>query len=75
MKHFKALKNKPSVSDSFRYIKASYFFEDICPEVINWKHKMRGKNGRGMPLTFTDADIITIRKGISKLTRVLSKQL
>ena len=52
---------------TFDYIKAAAFFPDYAPKVKNWKHKMRGFNGRGNPMEFSKDDIKEITKGLKKL--------
>lgn len=49
------------------YIKADQFFPTYCPEIKNYKHKIAGKNTRGNPLDFTDAEKKVIKKGLKKL--------
>lgn len=51
----------------FEYIKAAQFFPKYAPGVENWKHKLRGKNGRGNPLEFSVNDKAEIKKGLKKL--------
>lgn len=57
--------------DVFKYIKAVVFFPEFAPKVLNWKHKMRGFNGRGNPVEFTDADKKMIAAGLEKLFKKL----
>lgn len=51
----------------FEYIKADKFFPKYAPGVKNYKHKIRGKNGRGNPLEFTARDKQLIEAGLIKL--------
>lgn len=51
----------------FKFIVAAYFFPKYASDVVNWKHKCRGKNGRGNPVGFTDEDIEHIRRGLKQL--------
>jgi hypothetical protein len=34
----------------WKYIKADAFFVKYCPDIKSYKHKIRGKNGRGNPV-------------------------
>lgn len=56
----------------FDYIKAAQFFPKYCPDIINWKHKLRGKNGRGNPVEFTDQENRKIKSGLKKLFKDLN---
>lgn len=49
------------------YINAKRFFENYCPEVKNYKHKIRGYSGRGKPISFTDEDKKLIRKALKEM--------
>lgn len=51
----------------FTYIKADQFFPAYCPDIVNYKRKISGKNGRGNPLAFTDAEKKQIAKGLKQL--------
>jgi hypothetical protein len=51
----------------FNFIKADKFFPTYCPNIRSFKHKIRGKNGRGNPLDFTDQDKKQIKAGLKKL--------
>lgn len=57
-----------------RYINVTAFFTDYCPNVSNWKHKLRGKNGRNNPVEFTAVDLIEIWAGIQGLRKDLTGQ-
>lgn len=52
---------------TFKYIKMAQFFPDYASTVTSWKHKLRGKNGRGNPVVFTPADIKAIDRGLEKM--------
>jgi hypothetical protein len=52
-------------------INAAAFFRDHLPEIKSFKHKIRGKNGRGNPCDFSDEEKKKIKlklKEIFKLT-------
>jgi len=51
----------------FHYIKADPFFKDYLPHIKNYKNKIRGKNGRGNPLAFTQAEEKEIRKAVKEI--------
>lgn len=57
----------------FKYIKAANFFPDFAPEVHNWKHKMRGFNGRGNHMEFSAQDKAIIKKALTKLGMELKR--
>jgi hypothetical protein len=57
------------VLKAFEYVKAYLFFPKYCPGITNWKNKMAGKNGRGNPLGFTDAEKGKIRRGLKQLAK------
>jgi hypothetical protein len=56
----------------FKYIVAKYFFPKYAPEVVNWGHKLRGKNGHNKPIDFTDADKKAIKRGIKAMSKDLT---
>jgi len=51
----------------FKFIKADKFFPVYCPDIKCFNHKMRGKNGRGNPLTFTPDELKKIKKGVRQM--------
>lgn len=55
----------------FDYIKASKFFPVYAPKVTNWKHKLRGKDGNGNPIEFSEIEIQQIKDGLQKMTNDL----
>jgi hypothetical protein len=57
----------------FTFIKAAQFFPVYAPDVINWKHKLREKNGRGNELHFSESDLKQIRAGLTKLFKDLKE--
>ena len=54
---------------AFKYIVAKYFFPKYAPEVINWGHKLRGKDGHNKPISFTDEDKKAIKRGIKAMAK------
>jgi hypothetical protein len=57
----------------WKFIKAAQFFPVYAPDVINWKHKLREKNGRGNPVSFSESDLKQIRAGLTKLFKDLKE--
>lgn len=56
------------------FIKIEPFFKKYLPHQKNFAHKIRGKNGRNNPLTFSDAEKNEIKLAINKLlTDLLNK--
>jgi hypothetical protein len=55
----------------WEYIKADTFFREYLPHIKSYKHKIRGKNGRGNPCSFTDEDISAINKALKRLVNDL----
>jgi hypothetical protein len=59
----------------FKFIKADKFFPVYAPEIKSYNHKMRGKNGRGNPVTFTPDEEKIIKKAIAKMLKdITAKQ-
>lgn len=61
------------MENPFKHIVAKYFFPKYAPDVINWGHKLRGKNGHNKPIGFTEEDKRAIRAGIKAMAKDLSK--
>lgn len=60
----------------FEYIKAAKFFPKYAPGVKNYKHKLRGKNGRGNETEFSHSDKELINSGVKKFCEhLLNKPL
>jgi hypothetical protein len=55
----------------FQFIKADQFFPKYCPSIKSYKHKIRGKNGRGNPVEFSAEERKQIRDGLKRLLRDL----
>lgn len=62
-----------TLEQSFQFINAAKFFPGYCPKVMNWKHKLRGFNGRKNPIAFSDQDKIIIRAGITRFANDLKR--
>lgn len=59
----------------WNYIKADSFFRDYLPNIKSYKHKIRGKNGRGNPIEFSTEEKQHIKKALSKLFKELEKSI
>ena len=57
----------------WKQIKSIHFFPTYCPNVVDWRKKVTGKNGRGNPLDFTPSDKAAIKAGVDRLCRDLKK--
>jgi len=55
----------------WEYIKADSFFRDYLPYIKSYKHKIRGKNGRGNPIEFSEAEKKEIKAAIKRLFKDL----
>lgn len=55
----------------WKHIKADTFFREYLPEIKSYKHKIRGKNGRGNPIEFSPDEKQQIKKALSKLFKDL----
>lgn len=51
----------------WKFIKADQFFPNYLPHIKNYKHKIRGKNGRGNPIEFTEAELKEIKRALKKM--------
>lgn len=51
----------------FSFINATAFFPKFCKHITSWKHKLRGKNGRGNPCEFSPEELDQIQVGIDKI--------
>ena len=59
----------------WNYIKADTFFREYLPNIKSYKHKIRGKNGRGNPIEFSIAEKQQIKKALSKLFKDLGSAI
>lgn len=57
------------MDNPFEFIKADKFFKKYLPHIVNFKHKMRGKSGRGKELDFTPEEKKEIMQAIRKMFR------
>jgi len=51
----------------WKFIKADALFRERLPHIKSYKHKIRGKNGRGNHVDFSDAEKKEIKAAIIKL--------
>ena len=58
--------------NAWDYIKADSFFKDYLPHIKSYKHKLRGKNGRGNPVDFSEAEKKEIKTALKKLFKDLT---
>lgn len=58
-----------TVQNLFTFINATAFFPAHCPNITSWKHKLRGMNGRGNPVAFTDQELDQIQRGIERISK------
>ncbi len=63
------------MKEILKYLSAKYFFTDYAKSVKNFTHKMRGVDGNGKPIEFTEEDKKSIKTGIKHLSSDLQKQL
>jgi hypothetical protein len=63
------------MKEILKYISAKNFFEDYCKLVKNYKHKMRGKDGNGKPIDFTEEDKKAILISIKKMAEDTTAKL
>jgi hypothetical protein len=59
----------------WKHIKADTFFRKYLPEIKSYKHKIRGKNGRGNPIEFSPDEKRQIKKALSKLFKDLGSSI
>ena len=53
----------------WNFIKADTFFKNYLPNIKSYKHKIRGKNGRGNPVEFTDQEKKEINEAVKKMVK------
>ena len=51
------------------FVKADSVFKELLPDIKNHKNKIRGKNGRGNSLDFTDEEKKKINKALAKMLK------
>jgi hypothetical protein len=57
----------------WKFIKADTFFKERLPKIKSYKHKIRGKNGRGNPVDFNQDEKLQINAELKKLVKELTK--
>ena len=63
------------MKEIFKYVKATTFLPTYCGMKLTpmIKHKMRGKDGNGKPIDFTDQERAAIYRGFKAMTDSLMK--
>jgi hypothetical protein len=56
-------------------INARIFFTQYCNGVKNYTHKMRGIDGHGNPIAFSDKDKLLIREAMMKMITDINSKL
>jgi hypothetical protein len=57
----------------FKLVPAAQFFNNYCPEVTNYYHKLRGVDGNGKPISFTENDKRIMKEAAQRLANDLFK--
>lgn len=53
----------------WNYIKAEPFLKRYLPNIRNIRHKIRGKNGRGNPVGFSEQEKKEINAALEKMVK------
>jgi hypothetical protein len=59
----------------WKHIKADNFFREYLPNIKSYKHKIRGKNGRGNPIKFSPEETKQIKQALSMLFKDLERSI
>ena len=57
------------MKEILKYISAKHFFADYAKEVKNFTHKMRGVDGNGKAIEFSDEDKKLIAFGLKEIVK------
>ena len=57
------------MKEILKYISAKHFFADYSKEVKNFTHKMRGVDGNGKAIEFSDEDKKLIAFGLKEMVK------
>jgi hypothetical protein len=57
------------MKEILKYISAKHFFTDYVKSVKNYTHKMRGKDGHGKAIDFSEEDKKLIAAGLKEMTK------
>lgn len=60
------------MKEAFKYIKADPFFANYLPLLRNYKHKIRGKDGNGKDIEFSEAEKKEIKAALKRLFKDLN---
>lgn len=63
------------MKELLKYISAKHFFTDYATSVKNFTHKMRGIDGNGKQIDFTEEDNKAIAAGINEMAKDANKLL
>lgn len=58
-----------------KYLQAKHFFPGYAKGVKNFKHKMRGKDGNGNPIEFSEEDRREIKAGVKVMAAEILKSI
>lgn len=56
-------------------LNATLFFKEYLPHIKNVKHKMRGTDGNGKPIDFTDEEKKQIAEAVQKQAKDFVKKM
>jgi len=57
------------MKEILKYISAKHFFADYATGVKNFTHKMRGTDGNGKPIDFSEDDKKIIVVGVKEMSK------
>jgi len=57
------------MKEILKYISAKHFFADYAKDVRNFTHKMRGVDGNGKAIDFSDEDKKLIASGLKEMMK------
>ena len=64
-----------NMKEILKYISAKHFFSDYAKSVKNFTHKMRGTDGNGKAIDFTDEDKKAISTGLKEMAKDITAKL
>lgn len=64
-----------TMKEILKYIAAKHFFADYAKDVKNFTHKMRGVDGNGKPIEFSEEDKKEIKAAIKQMVADITKKL
>ena len=63
------------MKEILKYLSAKYFFADYAKSVKNFTHKMRGTDGNGNHIEFSEEDKKAIASGLKQMAKDISVKL